>query len=135
MSLHDFMDKIVHNLFQPLLLFFYMGFLIPILRVGFEFPHQVYQGLVIFLLVSIGWHGGEELAALEAHELYQALGFMAVGFVVNFRLGWYLCHVRWCTGNVAGGRGHDGHDECQSDADQAWGARRRPAQDCRKARA
>ncbi|MBS0209397.1 MAG: sodium-dependent bicarbonate transport family permease [Planctomycetes bacterium] len=87
MDLHEFLHKVVHNLFQPLLLFFYMGVLIPILRVGFEFPHQVYQGLVVFLLLSIGWHGGEELAKLQAHELYQALGFMVVGFVLNFIIG------------------------------------------------
>lgn len=87
MDLHAFADKIVHNLFQPLLLFFYMGALIPLLRVGFEFPHQVYQGLVVFLLISIGWHGGEELAKLQAHELWQALGFMGVGFVTNFLIG------------------------------------------------
>lgn len=87
MTLHEFLEKVIQNLFQPLLLFFYMGFLIPILHVGFDFPHQVYQGLVIFLLVSIGWHGGEELAKLPVSELYQALGFMLVGFVVNFCIG------------------------------------------------
>ncbi len=42
-----------------------MGFLVPILRVEFEFPHIIYQGLTIYLLVSIGWHGGEELAKLD----------------------------------------------------------------------
>jgi hypothetical protein len=30
-----------------------MGFLVPILRVEFEFPHVLYQGLTIFL-VAIG---------------------------------------------------------------------------------
>ncbi len=79
-NFHTFLDNVVHNLFKPLLLFFYMGFLVPILRVEFEFPHIIYQGLTIYLLVSIGWHGGEELAKLDNTILTQALGFMGVGF-------------------------------------------------------
>src|SRR3954465_15220555 len=83
----EFSSNVLHNLFKPLLLFFYMGFLVPILKVPFEFPVQIYQGLTIFLLVSIGWKGGEELATLESHELWQALGFMLVGFITNFIIG------------------------------------------------
>ncbi|HEY1783908.1 MAG TPA: sodium-dependent bicarbonate transport family permease, partial [Pirellulales bacterium] len=85
--LASFWDNFRHNLFKPLLLFFYMGFLVPILKVPFEFPYQVYQGLTIFLLVSIGWKGGEELASLKPEELKQALGFMLVGFITNFIIG------------------------------------------------
>jgi len=36
--LHEFLQNFLHNLFKPLLLFFYFGFLIPILKVDFEFP-------------------------------------------------------------------------------------------------
>ncbi len=82
-----FMDNFQHNLFKPILLFFYMGFLVPILGVEFEFPHVIYQGLTIYLLVSIGWHGGEELAKLEPTVLTQALKFMGVGFLTNFVIG------------------------------------------------
>src|SRR5437773_500408 len=32
-----------HNLFKPLLLFFFLGFLVTILRVPFEFPDAIYQ--------------------------------------------------------------------------------------------
>ena len=85
--LASFWDNFRHNLFKPLLLFFYMGFLVPILKVPFEFPHQIYQGLTIFLLVAIGWKGGEELASLSGGELKQALGFMVVGFITNFIIG------------------------------------------------
>lgn len=83
----EFYDNFRHNLFKPLLLFFYMGFLVPILGVEFEFPHVMYQGLTIYLLVSIGWNGGEELAELNAKELTQALEFMGVGFITNFVIG------------------------------------------------
>lgn len=85
--LEQFWDNFRHNLFKPLLLFFYMGFSVPILKVPFEFPHVIYQGLTIYLLVSIGWHGGEELAALDAHDLAQAGGFMVIGFCMNFIIG------------------------------------------------
>ena len=83
----EFLDNVRHNLFKPLLLFFYMGFLVPILGVEFEFPHIIYQGLTIYLLLSIGWHGGEELAKLNPDVLTQALKFMGVGFLTNFVIG------------------------------------------------
>ena len=38
---------------------------VPILRVKFEFPYVMYQGLTIYLLLAIGWHGGEELSNLD----------------------------------------------------------------------
>ena len=82
-----FWENFRHNLFKPLLMFFYMGFLVPILRVEFEFPHVIYQGLTIYLLISIGWRGGEELARLTGSELIQAVRFMGVGFVTNFIIG------------------------------------------------
>jgi len=85
--LHEFWENFRHNLFKPLLLFFYMGFLVPILGVEFEFPHVLYQGLTIYLLISIGWKGGEELAELSGNVLGQALEFMVVGFVTNFIIG------------------------------------------------
>jgi len=85
--LHEFAYNVSHNLFKPLLLFFYMGFLIPILKVPFEFPKVIYQGITIYLLVSIGWHGGEELAKLSTHEFIQAGGFMTIGFIVNAIIG------------------------------------------------
>lgn len=80
-------DNFRKNLFKPLLLFFYMGFAIPLLRIAFDFPQTIYQGLTIYLLVSIGWHGGEELATLSGGTLKQAFVFMGIGFVTNFCLG------------------------------------------------
>ncbi|HRI08758.1 MAG TPA: sodium-dependent bicarbonate transport family permease [Nannocystaceae bacterium] len=84
---HEILDNVLHNLFKPLLLFFYLGFSIPLLKVPFEFPKQIYQGLTLYLLVAIGWHGGEELASLSSGELGQALGLMVVGFFVNLIIG------------------------------------------------
>ena len=85
--LEEFWYNFTHNLFKPLLLFFYMGFLVPIFRVKFEFPYVIYQGLTIYLLIAIGWHGGEELALLDPSTLLRAGGFMVVGFILNFFIG------------------------------------------------
>lgn len=84
---YEFLDNFRQNLFKPLLLFFYMGFSVPLLGVEFEMPHVLYQGLTIYLLLSIGWHGGEELALLGPEVFGNALGFMAVGFVTNCLIG------------------------------------------------
>ena len=63
--LQELMNNVLHNMFKPLLLFFYAGFLVPLLGVKLEFPKAAYQALTIYLLLAIGWHGGEELAKLD----------------------------------------------------------------------
>ena len=85
--LQEFWHNFTHNLFKPLLLFFYFGFLIPILKVRFEFPYVIYQGLTMYLLLAIGWHGGEELAKIGASSVGAIVGFMVLGFVTNFLIG------------------------------------------------
>ncbi len=85
--LQEFWHNFTHNLFKPLLLFFYFGFLIPILRVRFEFPYVIYQGLTMYLLVAIGWHGGEELAKVSSKGVWVIIGFMVLGFATNFLVG------------------------------------------------
>ena len=85
--LQEFLDNFLHNLFKPLLLFFYAGFMIPLFKVKLEFPKAVYQGLTIYLLLAIGWHGGEELAGLESDMLKQAVGFMVIGLITNTIIG------------------------------------------------
>ncbi|WP_406814853.1 sodium-dependent bicarbonate transport family permease [Mycobacterium sp. M23085] len=85
--LQEFWHNFTHNLFKPLLLFFYFGFLIPILKVRFEFPYVIYQGLTMYLLLAIGWHGGEELARVSASSVGSIVGFMIVGFALNCAIG------------------------------------------------
>jgi uncharacterized protein len=85
--LQEFWHNFTHNLFKPLLLFFYFGFLIPILKVRFEFPYVIYQGLTMYLLLAIGWHGGEELAKIKPDEIDNIAGFLVLGFVLNFVIG------------------------------------------------
>ncbi|MEM6107218.1 sodium-dependent bicarbonate transport family permease [Mycobacterium sp. 050272] len=96
--LQEFWHNFTHNLFKPLLLFFYFGFMIPILKVRFEFPYVIYQGLTMYLLLAIGWHGGEELAEVNASSVGAIVGFMVLGFALNFVIGiiaYYL--LGWVT--------------------------------------
>jgi hypothetical protein len=85
--LEGFWHNFTHNLFKPLLLFFYLGFLVPILKVEFEFPYAMYQALTIYLLLAIGWHGGEELSKINVNTISVVVGFMLLGFVTNFVIG------------------------------------------------
>src|ERR1700692_2904541 len=85
--LQEFLHNFEHNLFKPLLLFFYFGFLLPLLKVDFEFPYVIYQGLTMYLLLAIGWHGGEELAEIKASSIAHIAGFMVSGFLFNFVIG------------------------------------------------
>jgi hypothetical protein len=83
----EFWENFRHNLFKPLLLFFYLGFFIPILKVQFEFPYVIYQGVTMYLLLAIGWHGGEELATIHAASIGNIVGFIVLGFLLNFLIG------------------------------------------------
>ncbi len=85
--LKDFWHNFKHNLFKPLLLFFYLGFMVPILKVHFEFPYEMYQALTIYLLIAIGWHGGEELSQLDPAQIKSIVGFVGVGFATNTFIG------------------------------------------------
>lgn len=85
--LFEFWHNFTHNLFKPLLLFFYMGFLIPLLKIQFEFPYVLYQGLTLYLLLAIGWRGGEELATIDASRIGSVLGFIVLGFFTNLLIG------------------------------------------------
>ncbi len=86
--LDSIFSNLTQNLLNPLLLFFFAGFLIPLLRVEFEFPKALFQSLTIVLLLSIGWHGGEQLAEIEAgSDLAYAALFIGVGFLTNLMIG------------------------------------------------
>ena len=88
----EFWQNFQHNLFKPLLLFFYLGFLIPILKVQFEFPYVIYQGVTMYLLLAIGWHGGEELATIHMANVGSIVGFIVLGFLLDFLIG-FLAYV------------------------------------------
>ena len=86
-ALAQIANSFVTNLFQPLLLFFFMGFAIPLLRIPFEYPKALYESLTIYLLIAIGWHGGELMAELPSSQLAIAGGLVVVGMATNGFIG------------------------------------------------
>ncbi|GFG75359.1 sodium-dependent bicarbonate transport family permease [Mycobacterium botniense] len=46
----------------------------------------------MYLLLAIGWHGGEELATIHASSIGTVAGFLAVGFALNSVIG-FLAYV------------------------------------------
>ena len=85
--LSNVIHSFITNLFQPLLLFFFLGFAVPLLNVPLEFPKPLYQSLTIYLLLAIGWHGGELMAQQSSSELAIAGGMLIVGVIVNGLVG------------------------------------------------
>lgn len=53
---------IVHNLLTPQILFFFLGMAATLVRSDLEVPQAVTRALSLYLLFSIGLHGGVELA-------------------------------------------------------------------------
>ena len=59
---------------------------------------MIYQGLTMYLLLAIGWHGGEELAKISHRASRTSSGFMALGFVLNFLIGGFAYFLlSWMT--------------------------------------
>lgn len=79
-----------HNLFKPLLLLFYMGFLIPLFKASFELSNAMYKDLAMSLLVSIDWQDGEELAFLSATRTKEALSIRGVPMTDHQTACWRL---------------------------------------------
>ena len=56
------LELILGNLLTPQVLFFFLGVLAVFAKSDLEIPQQVTRGLSLYLLFSIGLHGGVELA-------------------------------------------------------------------------
>lgn len=93
----DVLHNIQTNLFKPLILFFLLGFMIPILKVPFTFPDALYRALTTYLLLAIGWHGGIELVQLRSGQLMNAFGYLVTGVVTNIIIGIlaYVVYRKW----------------------------------------
>ena len=77
--LQEFLHNFEHNLFKPLLLFFYFGFLLPLLKLDFEFPYVIYQGLTMYLLLA----GLATPLVLSVHTV------VSFDFAVGIVPGWH----------------------------------------------
>ena len=77
---------ILTNLTTPAVLFFGLGLAAAVLRSDLEIPQAVARGMSIYLLFSIGMHGGVELAAagFTAATLMPLGAGMLAGMLVPF---------------------------------------------------
>jgi len=62
-------DILRQNLLSPIVLAFALGMISKLLRSEFQLPKDIYSGLSIFLLWSIGLHGGVELAGAAFSDI------------------------------------------------------------------
>lgn len=75
--------KKMENLFDPIILFFVLGFLAAVLKSDIRLPDAVYQTISIFLLLSIGLKGGKELYSADINQVFvPALLTIALGIVI-----------------------------------------------------
>ncbi|WP_419192037.1 sodium-dependent bicarbonate transport family permease [Engelhardtia mirabilis] len=57
------MDKLLQNILTPPVLFFLLGIIATLVRSDLEIPRPITRALSLYLLFSIGMHGGAELSA------------------------------------------------------------------------
>jgi len=62
------------NLLSPIALAFVLGVVARVIRSEFSLPKEIYQGLSIYLLLSLGLHGGAELAHATFSEIARPAG-------------------------------------------------------------
>ena len=62
------------NLLSPIALAFVLGVIARVIRSEFALPKEIYQGLSIYLLWSLGLHGGAELAHATFTEIARPAG-------------------------------------------------------------
>jgi uncharacterized protein len=62
------------NLLSPIALAFVLGVVARVIRSEFALPKEIYQGLAIYLLWSLGLHGGAELAHATLSEIARPAG-------------------------------------------------------------
>lgn len=56
------LDLLMQNVLNPVILFFFLGVLSIFLRTGLEIPQPIPKFISLYLLMSIGLHGGYELS-------------------------------------------------------------------------
>lgn len=78
----ELLDLAVRNFSSPAVLFFVLGFLAALARSDLEIPEQVAKLLALYLLLSIGFRGGAEIAHHGIN--LQLIGSIAAGILLSF---------------------------------------------------
>lgn len=78
----DLLDLAIRNFSSPAVLFFVLGFLAALARSDLEIPEQVAKLLALYLLLSIGFRGGAEIAHHGVNP--QMIGAILAGILLSF---------------------------------------------------
>lgn len=79
------LDLVVDNLTSPMVLAFALGALAAALRSDLAFPKGLTDGLSAYLLLAIGWKGGQALAEASLDEIWLPATFtLALGVTTPF---------------------------------------------------
>ena len=79
----------LQNLLNPSMLFFGLGLLAQIIRSDLKLPADLVKSITIYLLISIGIHGGVELAHANVENALPAI-FVAIAMGVTIPMMAYL---------------------------------------------
>ncbi|MFN9369538.1 MAG: sodium-dependent bicarbonate transport family permease [Planctomycetia bacterium] len=88
-------QTILANVLSPAALFFLLGFVAVLVRSDLELPYPLPKFFSTYLLISIGYTGGEKLAAagLTAEVLWTVLAALALAMVVPFYTFFFLRRI------------------------------------------
>jgi hypothetical protein len=77
---HGILDAIRTNMLSPAVLFFALGLLAALTKSDLKFPEPLYVALTIYLLVAIGFKGGEAISEAGLAKVWlPALAAIALG--------------------------------------------------------
>ncbi len=87
----SFLDLASQNLISPMVLFFALGLAAALARSDLTIPEAVAKTLALYLMMSIGFKGGAEVAVsgLSARMLWVMLAGIALSFLIPI-IGFYL---------------------------------------------
>lgn len=77
-------EIIIGNLFQPVILFFFLGLLASVLKSDLEIPQPLPKLFSLYLLIAIGLHGGYEISksGIDYYVLKTLMAAMFLAFIV-----------------------------------------------------
>jgi hypothetical protein len=77
-------EIIIGNLFQPVILFFFLGLLASVLKSDLEIPQPLPKLFSLYLLIAIGLHGGYEISksGIDHYVLKTLIAAMSLAFIV-----------------------------------------------------
>jgi len=84
----------IHNLLTPSIMFFALGFVAQLIRSDLKLPAELTKSITIYLLLSVGIHGGIELSHTNFSEAVPAIMVAIVlGIALPLIAYWIIHHI------------------------------------------